>query len=364
MVQCKKVLVLYVGGTIGMQRNEKGVLLPVPNTFLEKVKGNSEMHDPELADKYFRNLKDNELVLPPAYGLDVIMYRIIEYTPLLDSSNMTCEDWVRIAQDIERYYSTFDGFIVLHGTDTLAYTSSALSFMLHGLRKPVIVTGSQIPIFETRSDAKDNFLASLILSGCYTIPEVCVFFANKLFRGNRIVKMNSNELDAFTSPNYHTLADMGMEIKVHDHYIRKIDYSVPFTVNDNLNPNVAILAFFPTITCQMLEYFFKSSIEGIVIQSYGAGNLPSKRGDLLAVIKKAVQDEILIVNVTQCSRGTVSACYETGKAFEEIGIISGEDMTAEAALTKLTYVLALPGLTFQQRVEAMKTNIRGEMTAD
>ncbi|XP_074034162.1 L-asparaginase isoform X3 [Leptinotarsa decemlineata] len=318
----RKVLVLYVGGTIGMQRNNEGVFIPVPNTFLQKLKEDSEMHDPLHASKYFRDCKENELVLPSSYGHDTIIYQIIEYTPLLDSSNMTSKDWIRIARDIK------------------------------------------IPIFERRADAKENFLTSLIIAAYYDIPEVCVFFANKLFRGNRIVKVSSNELDAFSSPNYHTLADIGVDVKVNHHYIRKTDDSIPFKLFDDLNQNVAMLTLFPTITCEMLNSFLECSLKGIVIQSYGSGNIPSKRNDLLSVFKKAVEKEMLIVNITQCSRGSVHASYEPGKVFKDIGIICGRDMTAEAALTKLAYVLALPGLSFQQRVQMMKTDLRGEMSVN
>nr|XP_023020271.1 L-asparaginase-like [Leptinotarsa decemlineata] len=266
--------------------------------------------------------------------------------------------------EITLHYDTFDGFIVLHGTDTLAYTSSALSFMFDSLKKPVVITGAQIPIFERRADAKENFLTSLIIAAYYDIPEVCVFFANKLFRGNRIVKVSSNELDAFSSPNYHTLADIGVDVKVNHHYIRKTDDSIPFKLFDDLNQNVAMLTLFPTITCEMLNSFLECSLKGIVIQSYGSGNIPSKRNDLLSVFKKAVEKEMLIVNITQCSRGSVHASYEPGKVFKDIGIICGRDMTAEAALTKLAYVLALPGLSFQQRVQMMKTDLRGEMSVN
>ncbi|KAJ8939635.1 hypothetical protein NQ314_011055, partial [Rhamnusium bicolor] len=207
-------------------------------------------------------------------GQCTLIYEIVEYNPLLDSSNMSCKEWNRIAKDIVSNYNKFDGFVVVHGTDTMAYTSSALSFMLEGLGKPVVITGSQIPIFETRSDAKDNFLSSLIIAGSYDIPEVCVFFANKLFRGNRTAKISSYEFDAFDSPNYHTLADVGIDVKK--------SYLTP-----------------PT--------------QGLVIQSYGTGNLPSNRLDILRVLKDAVERNILIINITQCTRGAVCSSYECGK---------------------------------------------------
>lgn len=359
MINYKRVLVIYVGGTIGMQRNEHGVYIPIPNAFLQKVKY-SEMHDPFLAKQQNIPLTDNELILP-LVGTNTVVYKIVEYDPLLDSSNMSLREWTRIAKDIEKNYEYFDGFVVLHGTDTLAYTSSALSFMLENLQKPVVITGSQIPIFETRSDAKDNFLSSIIFASCYDIPEVCVFFASKLLRGNRTRKISSNLLNAFDSPNYHSLAQAGIEVHVHDHYIRKRNPSAELVVHKNLCPNVGILSVFPTITGSQLESFLKPPIEGIVLQSYGAGNIPSNRADILRVIKHAVDRGVLILNITQCARGTVSITYATGKALAATGIISGNDMTAEAALTKLMFVLGQPG-TYESRLKLLTTDLRGELT--
>nr|CAH7750245.1 unnamed protein product [Callosobruchus chinensis] len=355
----RKVLVLYVGGTIGMQKIEGGVYAPIANTFLHKVKYHTELHDAELAKQYFPHLKENELVLPvDSKTMILTIYEIVEYMPLLDSSNMGYKDWIRIAKDIERYYDNYDGFVILHGTDTLAFTSSALSFMLKGLRKSVIITGSQIPIFEPRSDAKDNFISSVMLASYGRVPEVCVFFASRLYRGNRVTKLSCNELDAFGSPNYNTLADVGIEVIFNDHYIRHPSPTSYFAPTTELNPNVGILAFFPTITCNMLEAFLQPPAQGLVIETYGAGNLPSSRTDLMDVLRNAVKRRILIINITQCSRGKVQADYETGKVLQDMGIILGADMTAEAAFTKLIYVLGLPELTFDQRKKVSKTVLK------
>ncbi|XP_072379781.1 60 kDa lysophospholipase [Diabrotica undecimpunctata] len=357
----KNILVLYVGGTIGMKKNHNGALIPAQNAFLKKIKNNPELHDAKWANLFLEDrLKENEMVLPQSCG-DKIIYRMIEYSPLLDSSNMTSKDWIRIAKDIEFYYNKYDGFVVLHGTDTLAYTSSALSFMLDGLQKPVIITGSQIPIFESRSDAKDNFFGSLFIAGSFLIPEVCVFFANKLFRGNRVAKISTDDLDAFASPNYHALVDVGIGFRVYDHYIKKIDVCKKFTVFTGLNPNVAVLEFFPTITAEMVIFFAVAKVEGVVIQSFGSGNVPSKI-EILEVLRNAVNKGVMIVNITICAKGNVSYSYETGKVLEDIGVVSGEDLTIEAALAKMCYVLGLPDLTFQERMQVMRSDLRGEMT--
>lgn len=206
-----KVLVIYTGGTIGMMRNEKNALEPRPNEFVRKIRQYPNMHDDAYASKRYGPAKNMApLVLPFVEGEHRrILYQICEYEPLLDSSNMGVIDWVRIANDIKQSYEFFDGFVVLHGTDTLCYTASALSFMFENLGKTVILTGSQIPIFETRTDGKDNFTSALILAGNYVIPEVCVFFNSRLFRGNRTIKVSSGSLDAFNSPNAAPLAKMG-----------------------------------------------------------------------------------------------------------------------------------------------------------
>lgn len=221
-----KVLVLYTGGTIGMVRNSEGALSPAAHAFEAKIRQTCTMHDEDYSHNRFGHLIDSEqihlpLVLPQVPEHKRVLYSIYEYDPLLDSSNMTMDDWVHIANDVKDNYEVFDGFVILHGTDTMAYTSSALSFMLEHLGKPVILTGSQIPCFETRSDGRDNFVGALILAGNYSIPEVCVYFRHQLMRGNRTIKVSSGNLDAFQSPNMQPLVKAGIDIEVDYRAIHK-----------------------------------------------------------------------------------------------------------------------------------------------
>ncbi|KAG7175058.1 L-asparaginase-like 1 [Homarus americanus] len=242
-----------------------------------------------------------------------VVYWVYEYDPLLDSSNMTMDDWIRIAKDIRGVYEMFDGFVVLHGTDTLAYTASALSFMLENLGKPVVITGSQIPIFETRSDGRDNFIGSVIMAGSYTIPEVSVFFNNKLYRGNRTTKVSTGRLQAFDSPNMSPLAIAGISIQVDYRSVFRPTCLEKFTVFDRLNRHVGILRIFPSISAETVCSFLQPPMAGAVIQTYGAGNMPSNRSDIVKVLKEATQRGVILVNITQCMHGSVDTIYETGE---------------------------------------------------
>jgi len=360
-----KVLVLYTGGTIGMIRSPQGALVPMPDALEVTIRGAMHMHDEKYAGERFGvgNTKKAPLVLPSlGPGKKRILYTIYEYSPLLDSSNMTMDDWMNIAKDLRKWYETFDGFVILHGTDTLSYTASALSYMLENLGKPVIVTGSQIPIFEARSDGRDNFLGALIAAGSFIIPEVCVFFNSKLFRGNRTIKRSNGSLEAFDSPNLAPLATFGIDVSVDYRSIFRPMAIAKFKVQATLNRNVCLLRLFPSITIQTVRALLHPPIEGIVLQSYGSGNIPSARTDLLEELRSASANGVLIINTTQCCHGSVSAIYETGTALLEAGVISGADMTPEAALTKLSYVLAKDEWNLETKRQMLVTNLRGELT--
>ncbi|CAG8518882.1 9763_t:CDS:10 [Dentiscutata erythropus] len=393
-----QVLVIYTGGTIGMKNTYLNGYIPAPNYFTNTLAEMSRFHDQEYFDKtlkqYDLNNEDEEsqyttkifikdywgieesgilsissriLVTPPSFQGKRIKYSIVEYEPLLDSCNMISDDWVRIATDIELNYQSFDAFIILHGTDTMAYTASALSFLLENLGKTVILTGSQVPISEVRNDAVENLLGALTIAGHYVIPEVCLFFNNKLFRGNRAVKMNAVEFNAFDSPNLSPLATVGINIHVNWGEIVRPSAISKFLVHKNLNRNVSNLRLFPGITESTVRALLAPPIEGVILETYGAGNAPDTRDDIMRTLNEAAARGIVIVNCTQCKKGTVTDIYATGKALAKVGVVPGNDMTPECALVKLSYLLGYRNELGEKyspdAVRVLMTkNMRGELT--
>ncbi|XP_076604576.1 60 kDa lysophospholipase isoform X1 [Chaetodon auriga] len=361
-----RVLVINTGGTIGMTLHDN-VLAPTPNALVKTLRKLPIIHDEAYAEQtclYQYYGYDNTLVLPLSKQNKRIIYTILEYSPLLDSSNMTTDDWGRIGNDIEKNYQNYDGFVVLHGTDTMAYTASALSFMCEHLGKPIILTGSQVPIYEMRNDGRDNLLGALLIAGQFVIPEVCLYFYNKLYRGNRVTKVDAGSFNAFSSPNLPPLATAEVDIKINWDTVWRPNTTAKFQVSTKLNRNVGLLRLFPGITAATVRAFLQRPMEGVVMETYGSGNAPDNRSDLLDELKKATDAGVIIINCTQCLRGTVSPSYATGQVLMDAGLIAGGDMTPEAALSKLSYVLAKKDIDLAAKKKMMGQNLRGEMNAD
>ena len=338
-----KILIIYTGGTIGMIENaEKHTLQPFD----------------------FSHLIDN---VPKVKMLD---YNIdnIQFHPPIDSSNMSPKHWSDIAHAIEDNYDNYDGFVVLHGTDTMAYTASALSFMLDNLAKPVIITGSQLPIGEVRTDGEENLITALQVAaatgkdGEAIVQEVAILFENYLWRGNRSTKMSADNFNAFKSNNYPELAKIGLGITFHNEALYRMSSRRPLKVRYTMDPNVMVLTLHPGMTESTLQYLLDTpGIKGIVLRTYGAGNCPSEPW-FLNLIHKATQRGLVIVNVTQCVNGGVNdTLYETGSQLNLSGVISGHDITCEAALTKLMYLFGL-GLSPEEVKKYMNCAICGEVS--
>ncbi|XP_071447602.1 L-asparaginase [Hetaerina americana] len=356
------VLVIYSGGTIGMA-SKNGALEPKPNALGDYIRRCPFLHDEEYYKRRFGGRNESSVfVLPVTKGAQRrVIYTLEEYEPLLDSCNMNSDQWILIAENIKNSYKSYDGFVILHGTDTLAYSASALSFMFENLGKPVVLTGSQLSLFEPRSDGKDNFIESLVIAGNYPIPEVTICFGRKLLRGNRTTKMDAEGFSAFKSPNATPLATFGSLIEVKYHEIFRPTKIEEFKVHPILNSNVALLRIFPSITAQTVRAFLQSPIEGIVLQTYGSGNFPSNRLDILEAIENAIKQGIIVLNCSQCTRGSVTNDYQTGQVLSKIGVIAGGNMTPEASLTKLSYVLA-KDWSIEKKKEMLQGNLRGELT--
>ncbi|RFU35236.1 hypothetical protein B7463_g1103, partial [Scytalidium lignicola] len=369
-----RILIIMTGGTICMRSSPEG-LIPAKGFMQAGMAPRPSFNDrsapedlpvmiDESTQKYFPSLRT-----PPSSYSRHVRYTLFEFDPLLDSSSISSAGWTHIAKTIQHNYAMFDGFVVLHGTDSLAYTSSALSFMLAHLGKPVILTGSQASIFSLQSDAVDNLLGSLIIAGTFMIPEVCLFFHHKLYRGNRTTKVSSTSFDAFASPNCEPLAQVSaLGVRVNWHVIRRPRFIAKFDVQANLSTaHVACLRIFPGIKPEMIESVLRvPGLRGLILETFGSGNAPSgEDGSLIRIIKAAVDRSIIIVNVSQCQlSGTVSPLYASGTILGHAGVIFGHDMTTEAALTKLSFLLALPELTVEDITRQMTLSLRGEVTED
>ena len=303
-----------------------------------------------------RDIQDLQSDQMPAWDL-------VEMSPLLDSSNMTVEEWNKIGQQIAAHYDAYDGFVVLHGTDTMAYTASALSFMLEGLAKPVVLTGSQIPLCEVRSDGRENLITSLLIAGEGRVREVSLYFGGKLFRGNRVTKDSSDGLNAFQSPNCQPLANVGIDIKYNPSAFLPLPKEA-FHLQLLQPIPIGVLKVFPGIQFDLFAHIMTEKLRGIVIEAFGAGNIPGNGDALLPIIEKAYQNGTIIMVCSQCQKGSVSlGAYETSSALKKAGAVSGYDMTTEATVAKLYYLFSCERDP-QIIKEKMETNLRGEMTKE
>jgi lysophospholipase len=297
-----------------------------------------------------------------------IRYCVYEFENLLDSSSIDAEGWDHIAKTVYRNYQLFDGFVILHGTDSLAYSCSALSFMLQNLGKPVILTGSQSPMLELQNDATDNLLGSLVIAGHFMIPEVCLFFNFKLYRGNRATKVSADDFAAFASPNFPPLAVItSQKTSVNWTIVEKPSKIDPLSIQTRLDTaHVACLRVFPGIKPQMVDAVLRlEGLKGLILETFGAGNTPGGAdGALTKVLADAISRGIVIINVTQCLSGNVSPLYAPGTALGRAGVVFGHDMTSEAALTKLSYLLSLPSASPEEVAIRMSTSISGELTTN
>ncbi len=332
----KHIYIAYTGGTIGMKPSSQGYV-PAAGFLNRTLADMPEFHRPEM----------------PAFTIK-------EYDHLIDSSDMNPAHWQQIANDIADNYDDYDGFIILHGTDTMAYTASALSFMLENLAKPVIVTGSQIPLAELRSDGQVNLLNALYIAANFPIAEVGLFFNNRLLRGNRSRKVDADGFNAFDSPNFPPLLEAGINIRLKAGKLAS-ESNGPLRVSPVSAQPIGLVSLYPGIAPEVLKNTLQQPVNALILLSYGVGNAPQSDA-LYAQLQYAREREIPVLNCTQCLRGRVNmGGYATGHGLLEAGVLSGSDMTPEAALAKLHYLLSKP-LTFDERKAMLVRDLRGELS--
>lgn len=335
-----KILLIYTGGTIGMVTDPKsGALIPFN----------------------FQQIMEN---VPELSRLDYFI-SVYSFDPIMDSSNMNPSVWAKLAHLIEKCYNDFDGFVILHGSDTMSFTASALSFMLQNIRKCVVLTGSQLPIGEIRTDAKENLITAIEIAaaqkkGGSIVPEVCIYFDYQLFRGNRSIKYSSEKFEAFASPNYPVLAEAGVSLKFYPNYILPLPQN-DFKVKTNFNPAIAVLKMFPGITQEVVSAVISSKVKAIVLEAFGSGNTTTEEWFINCLATASAQGKI-VVDISQCKGGTVQlGLYETSKKLQQLGVISGFDMTFETTIAKLMYLTGQE-LNIEEVKKQLNRSLAGEVT--
>lgn len=343
MTRTDRVLLIYTGGTIGMGRNKA-------TATLEPLDFNQLIHH-----------------VPEFQQLETAI-EVYQFTPPIDSCDMTPVLWAQLVRIIHERYDLYDGFVILHGTDTMAYTASALSFMLENLTKPVILTGSQLPIGQLRTDGKENLITSIELASAHhpdgraIVPEVCIYFSGRLLRGNRSTKQNADGFNAFDTFNYPHLCDAGVNFTFHTHHILQPDFTKPLITHTDLEANVVVFSLFPGLQENIVRHVLDApELRSIVMRSFGSGNAP-QRPWVTRLLQEACNRGVIVVNISQCVNGTVEMNrYDTGFQLKEAGVVSGYDSTVEAAVTKLMHLQALYA---DHRIirEKMNQSLAGEIT--
>ncbi|MDT8393050.1 MAG: type I asparaginase [Bacteroidales bacterium] len=337
----RKILVVYTGGTIGM--------------IMDKASGTLQPLEFEHMSKFIPEFDDCD------YDLDYV-----SFDPTVDSSNMGPAGWIKLAGIIEKHYELFDGFVILHGSDTMAFSASALSFMLENLNKPVIFTGSQLPLGINRTDGKENFVTAVEIAAMHEddtpmVPEVCIYFENQLYRGNRTFKYNAENFEAFRSVNYPVLADVGVYIKINNNAIHKLNFK-KLKVHKSLDTSVMVLKLFPGINNEAVRHILNTEgLKALVLETYGTGNTHTDP-EFIRLLSEAISNGLFILNITQCKGGAVEhGKYQASIPLSEAGVVSGFDMTLEAAVTKLMFILG-QGYAGKKLATALQSPLRGELS--
>eukprot|EP01062_Namystynia_karyoxenos_P080162 TRINITY_DN8597_c0_g1_i1.p1 TRINITY_DN8597_c0_g1~~TRINITY_DN8597_c0_g1_i1.p1 ORF type:complete len:859 (+),score=191.53 TRINITY_DN8597_c0_g1_i1:129-2705(+) len=367
LVNDSRVLLLHAGGEISMRRASGGGWCGAGHNALRLlIQGNAGLHDPTAPSMSGGGPADFTFPLsesaPGVSPTKRIRYDLKEFEPLMDSAGCDMSDWVRLAEEIMEQYQRYDGIVILHGTDTMPYTASALSFMLEQLGKTVVLTGCQVPMCEPRSDAVANLVDAIHIAGTYVIPEVVVCFARRLLRGSRVVKTDAEGFDVFQSPNSPQLGSCGTRVRINWKHIRKPSSESAMKLRTKVCPQVSVIHLFPGITDSTVRAALAPPTRGAVLRLYGQGNAPLTRHDLLGIIRAAVQEQdVVVVSTSQASVGGTLAETETGQELSRIGVTIGNDMTLECAIAKLAFLLGEEAST--SRVRAMlSTSLRGELT--